>query len=130
MEFFPSNKRTPEHFNAVFQEKDLADIVKLQKSQASQEIKGILQKVVADALEENKGAKEIIAEVKDYTQKNVLPEHDIVTIVRNKNPCFDGGTDLYWGFGLLQIWAALMAAIEWNKKEELVAEQALKHIKV
>lgn len=23
-----------------------------------------------------------------------------------------------------------MAAVEWNKKEELVAEQALKHIKV
>lgn len=29
----------------------------------------------------------------------------------------------------LQIWNTIMAAVEWNKKEDLVAEQALKHLK-
>ena len=28
------------------------------------------------------------------------------------------------------LWACLMNAVEWNKKEELVTEQALKHLKV
>ena len=29
----------------------------------------------------------------------------------------------------LQVWSTIMASVEWNKKEELVAEQALKHLK-
>jgi hypothetical protein len=107
MDFFPSNKRTPEYFNSVFQERGLAEIVRLQKNQASQEIKNNLQKIVADSLDENKNAKEITAEVKEYSQKNNLSESDIVTI----------------------LWASLMSAVEWNKKEELVGEQALKHLK-
>lgn len=28
------------------------------------------------------------------------------------------------------IWASLMSSVEWNKKEELVSEQAIKHLKV
>lgn len=28
------------------------------------------------------------------------------------------------------LWTCLMNAVEWNKKEELVTEQALKHLKV
>lgn len=30
---------------------------------------------------------------------------------------------------LLQVWSTVMSQVEWNKKEELVAEQALKHLK-
>lgn len=30
----------------------------------------------------------------------------------------------------LQLWRSIMDSVEWNKKEELVAEQALKHLKV
>jgi hypothetical protein len=107
MEFFPLNKRTHEHFQSAFQEKDLGEIVKLQKAQASQEVKKDMQKYVSDALAENKGAKEIINEVKEFSQKNNLVEYEVVSI----------------------LWTTLMAAVEWNKKEELVAEQALKHLK-
>lgn len=28
------------------------------------------------------------------------------------------------------MWASVMSSVEWNKKEELVAEQAIKHLKV
>jgi len=28
-----------------------------------------------------------------------------------------------------QVWSTVMSQVEWNKKEELVAEQALKHLK-
>lgn len=30
----------------------------------------------------------------------------------------------------VQLWRCIMSSVEWNKKEELVAEQALKHLKV
>ena len=30
----------------------------------------------------------------------------------------------------LQLWRSIMDSVEWNKKEELVAEQALKHLRV
>jgi hypothetical protein len=35
MEFVPLNKRTEEHFRAAFEEKGLADIVKLHKAQVN-----------------------------------------------------------------------------------------------
>lgn len=28
------------------------------------------------------------------------------------------------------IWSSIMSSVEWNKKEELVTEQAIKHLKV
>ena len=28
------------------------------------------------------------------------------------------------------IWTSVMSCVEWNKKEELVTEQAIKHLKV
>jgi len=107
MEFFPINKRSPEIFSGAFEERGLAEIIKLQKAQANQEVKKDLQKYVSEALGENKSAKDIITEVKDFSMKYNLVEHEVVTIV----------------------WTTLMAAIEWNKKEELVADQALKHLK-
>lgn len=45
MEFIPLNKRTEEYFKLVFFEKDLQDVVKLHKLQASQEAKRELQQV-------------------------------------------------------------------------------------
>lgn len=33
-------------------------------------------------------------------------------------------------FHTFQVWKGLMRAVEWNKKEELVADQALRHLKV
>jgi len=107
MEFFPLNKRTHENFTAAFDKRDLGELVKLQKAQESQEVKKDMQKYVSDALVENKPVKEIVNEVKDYSQKNSLVEYEVVQI----------------------LWATLMAAVEWNKKEELVAEQALKHLR-
>lgn len=40
-----------------------------------------LQKSVGDALAEGKAVKEIINEVKDYSTKNNLAEHEVIAIV-------------------------------------------------
>jgi len=107
LDYFPPNKRTPENFEVVFEEKGLGELVKLQKAQASQEVKKDLQKLVGEALSEGKKANEILSDIKDYAAKNSLSEHEVVIIV----------------------WTTLMGAVEWNKKEELVSDQALKHLR-
>jgi len=104
------NKRGPEHFQffkSAFEDRGLAEIVKLQKNQANQEVKNELTELLKESLNENKTAKEIITEVKDYSVKNNLEELDVLII----------------------IWSSLMVAVEWNKKEELVADQALRYLK-
>lgn len=107
MEFVPQNKRTEENFRAVFEEKGLVDIVKLHKAQASQEAKRDLQQQLEEQLSEYRPIKEIIADIKEMAAKNGIPEHETITLV----------------------WTTVMSQVEWNKKEELVAEQALKHLK-
>ncbi|PNF30404.1 Protein krasavietz [Cryptotermes secundus] len=107
MEFVPLNKRTEEHFRATFEEKGLADIVKLHKAQASQEAKRDLQLQLEEQLSEGRAIKDIVTDVKESAAKNNIAEHEVVSLV----------------------WSTVMSQVEWNKKEELVAEQALKHLK-
>ncbi|KAJ1525762.1 hypothetical protein ONE63_008968 [Megalurothrips usitatus] len=107
MDFFPPNKRTEEHFKSVFEEKGLPDIVKLHKAQASQGAKRDLQMQLEEQLQEGRQIRDIVVDIKDLATRNNIPEHEIIGIV----------------------WSTVMSQAEWNKKEELVAEQALKHLK-
>ncbi|XP_069673995.1 protein krasavietz [Periplaneta americana] len=107
MEFVPLNKRTEEHFRAAFEDKGLADIVKLHKAQANQEAKRDLQVQLEEQLSEGRAIKDIVSDVKEIANKNSIAEHEVVALV----------------------WTTVMSQVEWNKKEELVAEQALKHLK-
>ncbi|KAK3908473.1 Protein krasavietz [Frankliniella fusca] len=107
MEFFPQNKRTEENFKAVFEEKGLADIVKLHKAQANLGAKRDLQMQLEEQLQEGRQIKDMVMDIKDLATRNNIPEHEIIGIV----------------------WSTVMSQAEWNKKEELVAEQALKHLK-
>jgi ferredoxin len=84
MEFFPLNKRGLEHFQyfkSAFEDRGLAEIVKLQKNQATQEVKNDLQEYLKEAMSENKSPKEIIADVKDYSVKNNMDEIDVIILV-------------------------------------------------
>lgn len=51
---------------------------------------------------------QIILYIKEEMKKNNISEQTVVAI----------------------IWSSVMSTVEWNKKEELVAEQAIKHLKV
>ncbi|KAG5678487.1 hypothetical protein PVAND_008156 [Polypedilum vanderplanki] len=66
-----------------------------------------LQSTIVDDIKDNKPHKEIIADIKDLSVKNSIPEHEVIVIV----------------------WTTVMSLGEWNKKEELVADQALRHLK-
>lgn len=106
MDYCPINKRTDEYFRSVFMDKGLSDIVKLHKAQASQEAKRELQIILSDAINDQKTMEDIIVEMKEFAEKTSIPEHEVVGL----------------------IWSTIMSIVEWNKKEELLADQALKYL--
>ncbi|XP_074652412.1 eIF5-mimic protein 1-like [Tubulanus polymorphus] len=109
MNFFPSNKQTIEHFEKHFKEHDLDAIVEIQRSYELNVMKKKLKEHVEEMIHDEEPVKEIIAFVKEQMKKTAkLVEHDLV----------------------VQMWNCIMEACEWNKKEELVAGQALKHLKI
>lgn len=107
LEFVPPNKRTEEFFRTALEKRGLSDVVKFHMAQANEKAKRCLQEQLADDLAEEKPIKDIINDVKDTATKHEILENEVITL----------------------IWSAVMAQAEWNKKEELVAEQALKHLK-
>ncbi|KAJ4449278.1 hypothetical protein ANN_00676 [Periplaneta americana] len=74
---------------------------------ANQEAKRDLQVQLEEQLSEGRAIKDIVSDVKEIANKNSIAEHEVVALV----------------------WTTVMSQVEWNKKEELVAEQALKHLK-
>ncbi|TDG41488.1 hypothetical protein AWZ03_012085 [Drosophila navojoa] len=107
MDFFPPNKRTEEYFKQVFLDKELNEIIKLHKAQASQEAKRELQQTLIDDINDEKAHNEITADIKEFALRTNIPDHEIIVI----------------------IWSTIMSLGEWNKKEELVTDQAVRHLK-
>ena len=60
-----------------------------------------LQRSLRNSISEGQSTKEIIAELRENVKKHGLSEPEAVSM----------------------IWAAVMSAIEWNKKEDLLQEQ-------
>lgn len=82
-------------------------MVDFQKAQLGSTVKRELQIKLSDLIGENASVKELIALVKESVLKYNLTEAEVAVL----------------------LWSTLMSAVEWNKKEDLVAEQALKHLK-
>ncbi|KAM7315848.1 NLR family CARD domain-containing protein 3-like [Ixodes scapularis] len=107
MEFFPVSKRSPENFTATFKAHGISQLLDYQRAQEASSVKKDLQQQVINQLKNEVGVKEIITSVKEYMTKYSLPEHDVAVL----------------------LWTTQMSGMDWNKKEELVADQALKHLK-
>ncbi|XP_071397085.1 eIF5-mimic protein 1 [Centroberyx affinis] len=107
LELFPANKQNVEHFSKYFNEaglKELSDFLRVQRTLGTRKE---LQKELQERLSQDCPIREIVVYVKEEMKRNDLQEQAVI--------------------GLL--WTCLMNAVEWNKKEELVTEQALKHLK-
>lgn len=61
-----------------------------------------LQKVVGEALAEGKAVKEIINEVKDFSNKNTLAEHEVIAIVSYSSNYLI--FFIFSGFFYIQLW--------------------------
>lgn len=109
MDFFPSNnqQQTEENFKRVFASKDLPEVVAFRKQVAAANIRQDIVQAINDAIAEEKPAKEIISEVKELIQKTGISETDVVVLV----------------------WQSVMTGVDWNKKEDLLQDQALRHVK-
>lgn len=107
LDLLPINKRTQEYFEKHFIEANLEQIVDYQRIKATAEVKKELQKTLEEMIKDEASTKEIIPVMEEQAEKHNLSEEGVVVMV----------------------WNTLMNLVEWNKKEELVAEQALKHLK-
>lgn len=107
MNLLPVNKRNLANFEAHFREAGLQPICDYQRAKQTMEVKRELQKQMEDMIQDEDPTKDVIIVVKESMAKNCITEPEVAVMA----------------------WHVLMASVEWNKKEELVAEQALKHLK-
>lgn len=107
MELLPINKRTMENFENVFSTQDLQPIVEFQRKQTSAEVKKGVQSKLEEMIRNEEPVKEMVVYIKDHIAKSGMQEHEVTVL----------------------LWNTLMNSVEWNKKEELVADQAMKHLK-
>ncbi|MEQ2171765.1 hypothetical protein GOODEAATRI_014076, partial [Goodea atripinnis] len=107
MELFPANKRSCEHFSKYFTDAGLKELSDFARNQQSIGARKELQKELQEMMARGDPQKEIIAFTKEEMKKASLSEQALISI----------------------IWTSVMSSVEWNKKEELVTEQAIKHLK-
>ncbi|XP_068612692.1 eIF5-mimic protein 2-A-like isoform X2 [Brachionichthys hirsutus] len=107
MELFPANKRSSEHFSKYFTEAGLKELGDFVRNQQSISARKKLQKELQEQMSSGDPQKEIIAFTKEEMKKANLSEQAMIGI----------------------IWTSVMSCVEWNKKEEVVTEQAIKHLK-
>ncbi|KAK3712999.1 hypothetical protein QZH41_014107 [Actinostola sp. cb2023] len=107
LDFFPPNKQNNEYFEKHFREHGLDKLITFQRAREGIESRRKFQIKLKEMLKNDTPVKEIIVISKDEMKKASIPEGDVVFL----------------------IWKAIMGEVEWNKKEELVADQALRHLK-
>jgi hypothetical protein len=107
MTFLPANKQSFEHLRQVFEPAGLATILEMQKAGQSSGIRKKLQSEIQNLLQKGASNKEIVTAVKESIVKNVMAEHEVAVI----------------------IWNTVMAANEWNKKEDMIGDQAIKYLR-
>lgn len=106
-ELFPANKRNPETYCAYFREKGLGAIADMQMSSQATKAKKEAQKALSEMITNESPVADMIDYTQDLIQKQGMSETEVT----------------------ITIWNTVMAAVEWNKKEDLVAEQAMKHLR-
>lgn len=107
LELFPVHKRSIETFETYFKEANLPPIVEFQRNQytriATKELKSRLKKL----LEEDVDALELVIITKECSEKHQLKDAEVCVLM----------------------WSAIMTGVEWNKKEDLLSDQVLRHLK-
>eukprot|EP00041_Stephanoeca_diplocostata_P011757 m.194614 g.194614 ORF g.194614 m.194614 type:complete len:425 (+) comp18653_c0_seq1:182-1456(+) len=108
LQFFPGNSRNTATVNAHFSDTEgLAGLGQWYIAQQTAQVKKELEYNITVMLKEGVTQQELIEKTRAVQVENRIPESQIAKL----------------------IWPALMAAVEWNKKPEIVIEQALRHVK-
>ncbi|XP_043931811.1 basic leucine zipper and W2 domain-containing protein 1 [Protopterus annectens] len=107
LELFPANKQSVEHFEKYFTDAGLKELSEYVRNQVCIGARKELQKEIQEQVLRGEPFKDIIFYVKEEMKKSNISEQMVITI----------------------LWSSVMSTVEWNKKEELVTEQAIKHLK-
>ena len=109
LDFLPKSKRNQETFSKSMLEYGLQQLLAYQEVQRVETLKKELSQEIQTQINENGSTpKELISIIKDYMTEYSLTDTEVIVI----------------------LWNTLMSMVEWNKKEELVADQAMKHLRV
>ncbi|PWA13826.1 hypothetical protein CCH79_00016925 [Gambusia affinis] len=120
-ELFPANKRSCEHFSKYFTDAGLKELSDFARNQQSIGARKELQKELQEMMLRGDPQKE-----RGRTGGNrVVFVLQIITFTREEMK--KAGLSEQAMIGI--IWTSVMSCVEWNKKEELVTEQAIKHLK-
>jgi len=106
--FMPPNRQTAEHFEKHFTAAGLDKLVGYQRIQMAASTKREFSGQLKEMIKAETPVKEIIQTLKEGMKKDSLKDEEVVILV----------------------WKTVMNAVEWNKKEELIKEQALRHLKI
>lgn len=106
-DFMPPNRQTAEHFDKHFTAAGLEKLVGYQRIQMAVSSKRQFSNQVLEMIKAETPVKEVIQVLREEMKKDGLKDEDVVIL----------------------IWKTAMTAVEWNKKEELIKEQALKYLK-
>ncbi|TEA34172.1 hypothetical protein DBR06_SOUSAS2710035 [Sousa chinensis] len=154
LELFPVNRQSVDHFAQYFTDaglKELSDFLRVQQSLGTRKE---LQKELQERLSQECPIKESCLKKTSYLnfknfymiiQKLHKESFPFATYSQVPNPHYPACSqpckvvlyvkeemkrnDLPETAVIGLLWTCIMNAVEWNKKEELVAEQALKHLK-
>lgn len=111
VDFMPLQRRNSEALCAHFTEEGMDDIVKYQRSKLTQKVKiemgSWIKMSLRDAGDGEVNIPEMVQYLKTFVEEHKLPLAEAVSVV----------------------WANIMDGTDWNKKAELVQDQALRHIK-
>lgn len=107
MSFVPDTKHSQTYFLNAFKENGLEEILKLHYDQSQQLVKKELQVLLQDGLADNRSQKDLVNEIKETATKEDITDRETICI----------------------IWTTVMSIPEWSKKEELVTDQAVRHIR-
>lgn len=105
-QLFPTNKRTAENIKNVFISSDQQEIVTYLAGMENAGAKKDVQRSLKSSINDEKPIREIVTDLKEAIKKNGLSEHEAVAM----------------------IWVAVMTAVDFNKREDLLQDQVMKVI--
>jgi len=107
LEFFPPNKRDEEYFARYFEAEDMKQLVEYHSQKQRNSMKEHTIDHVKEMLEAENNSQEIVVYLKQRIKEGNWQESDFVQIV----------------------WVALMQAVDWSTRPEMIENQASRQIK-
>ncbi|XP_071789299.1 eIF5-mimic protein 2-A-like [Asterias amurensis] len=109
LEFIPSTKRSEAYFEKYFTDAGLDQLVTFQRNLQHDDNKNFFKSEMKELMQKDPppSVKDLEATAKEIMVKTSLTEPEVIKL----------------------IWSCIMGIVEWNKKEELILDQALRHIK-